>query len=106
MRHGSTISKDRTAGRISTRSHAIAGKFLVGVAESALRVRHVEPEEVVRFFIGRRAVVPAQSEIEGQLLGYLPVVLHVRCEVIEHVRLRVARSVRRTQWTGEESAYP
>ncbi len=59
---------------------------------------------MVRGFIRGRAVVPAKTQIEGQLRGDSPVIHRIGCEVVEDVVLRIAGGIGRAQWTRYESA--
>ena len=106
MGHRPAIAQDGAAGRVSSGSYPVGGQLRVGIAEAAVGVLYIEPEEVVVLFSGRGAVVPAQAHAHGQLRSHLPVILSVRREILEEVRLRVAGLGGRAQWTGHKSAYP
>ncbi len=80
MGHLPAVTQDRAAVEADAGSHAVGRQLRIGVAKAALHVGSVEPEEVVRCLVGGRTEVPTQAVVDGELLGYLPVVLRVRCE--------------------------
>ena len=104
MRHLSAIAQDRAnAIDAHSRSHPIGGKIRVGVAQAALGVLVVEPEEVVQLFERRGVEVPAQTDTQAQLRAHLPVVLRVGGKVVVDVGLWVAGLIGGAQRSGNES---
>src|ERR1035437_1353826 len=103
MGHRAAIAENGPAVDADSGCDAVSGKSRVSVTQAAFRVGGVAPEEVVGGFIGRGAVVPAHSQIEGQFLGYLPVILSIGGKIAEDMVLRIAGLVRRAQRSGHIS---
>src|SRR5580698_8277213 len=84
--------------------NTVMRELRICIAEAALCILRVAPEEVVVLRRGCGAEVPAQTDVHGQLLIDLPVVFRVRGEVVVVVGLRIAGYARRAQRTGHKVA--
>src|ERR1017187_689268 len=97
MGHRPAIAQDGSAVSVSTGCNNAVSQLWICIAQAAVGVFHVEPEEVVQRFRGCRPEIPAQANTHSQLRGYLPVIFTIRREVFEDVRLRVTGLV----WVGK-----
>ena len=105
MGYRPAVAQDGPAVRVATRGYPVGAEFRIRIAEAAVSVFDIEPEEVVLLFTGRGAIVPTQAHAHRELRSYLPVILGVRREIMEDVRLRIAGLCGRAQRTGYKSTH-
>ena len=59
----------------------------------------VGPEDLVVLLVGHVPLVPAQAKVKSQAVADLPVVLHVRGKIVEHIMVQVACNIQVAGWT-------